>query len=86
MKRALRLGLIFSVVFSAQTAFSQDFEAGWAAYDAGDYETALKEWLPLAEQGDAYAQGSLGMMYANGEGVPQDYTEAKKWFGLAAEQ
>lgn len=25
-------------------------------------------------------------MYANGQGVPQDYTEAVKWFRLAAEQ
>ena len=25
-------------------------------------------------------------MYRNGEGVPQDYAEAVKWFRLAAEQ
>ena len=27
------------------------FDEGWAAYERGDYETALKEWRPLAEQG-----------------------------------
>ena len=27
-----------------------------------------------------------GLMYYNGEGVPQDYQEAVSWFRLAAEQ
>ena len=29
-------------------------------------------------------QGSLGIMYASGEGVPQDYVQAHMWFNLAA--
>ena len=40
----------------------------------------------LAEQGDASAQNTLGIMYYNGDGVPQDYQEAMKWYRLAAEQ
>ena len=32
------------------------------------------------------AQYNLGVMYDNGEGVPQDYKEAVKWYRLAAEQ
>ena len=39
-----------------------------------------------AEQGIAKAQFSLGVMYAFGEGVPQDYKTAVKWYTLAAEQ
>jgi len=39
-----------------------------------------------AEQGYADAQFNLGLMYANGRGVPQDYAEAAKWFRLAADQ
>ena len=39
-----------------------------------------------AEQGDAGAQTALGVMYEDGEGVPQDYAEAVKWFRKAAEQ
>ena len=39
-----------------------------------------------AEQGDAEAQFSLGYMYDAGEGVPQDYGEAVKWYRLAADQ
>ena len=32
------------------------------------------------------AQNGLGIMYAKGEGVPQDYSKALKWFGLAADK
>lgn len=39
-----------------------------------------------AEQGDADAQLNLGLYYANGEGVPQDYKKAVYWWTKAAEQ
>jgi len=65
---------------------AQDFNAGLTAYDAGDYATALREWRPLAEQGNAFAQYNLGVMYDNGHGVPQDYAEAVRWYRAAAEQ
>ena len=39
-----------------------------------------------AEQGDADAQYNLGVMYGDGEGVPQDDKEAVRWYRLAAEQ
>jgi hypothetical protein len=42
------------------------------------------KWFRLAaEQGDATAQDSLGVMYAKGHGVPQDDKTAAKWFRLA---
>jgi TPR repeat protein len=62
------------------------FKEGLSAYLQGDYAKALKEWQPLAEQGDADAQFSLGVMYANGQGVPQDDKEALNWYRKAAEQ
>ena len=40
----------------------------------------------LAEQGNASAQNTLGWMYNEGKGVPQDYVTAVKWYTLAAEQ
>jgi putative methionine-R-sulfoxide reductase with GAF domain len=40
----------------------------------------------LAEHGDAAAQFAVGAKYATGEDVPQDYTEAIRWFSMAAEQ
>ena len=45
------------------------------------------KWYRLAaEQGYDIAQYNLGVMYENGQGVPQDYKEAVKWYRLAAEQ
>jgi len=42
--------------------------------------------LEAAEQEHAWAQRNLGVMYYDGNGVPQDYTEAAKWYRKAAEQ
>ncbi len=70
----------------AMPVWGQDFDAGLAAYERGDYAAALKEFRPLAEQGDAAAQTFLGVMYENGEIVPQDDAEAARWYRLAAEQ
>ena len=57
-----------------------------AAYERGDYATALKEFRPLAEQDHAGAQFNLGVMYDNGYGVPENDAEAAKWHRKAAEQ
>jgi hypothetical protein len=62
------------------------FEEGVRAYQSGDYATALRAWLPLAEQGHATAQFNLGVLYERGRGVPQDYALAVQWYRQAAEQ
>jgi TPR repeat protein len=87
MKHLLTRALLVAALslWLATPAWS-GFDEGWAAYERGDYATAYEEFLPIAEQGDAFAQFSLGIMYDNGEGVPQDYAEAVKWYRLAAEQ
>ncbi len=59
-------------------------DEGVAAYQRGDYATALREWRPLAEQGNAGTQRVLGVMYGKGRGIPQDYVQAYMWFRLAA--
>ena len=72
-----------------------DFDKGLNAYNKGDYENALKEWQPLAEQGHAIAQFKLGWMFANGQGVfgedinvaaREDNELAAHWYKLSAEQ
>ncbi len=60
------------------------YQEGCDAYERGDYDTALKEFRPLAEQGDPLAQSYLGGMYAEGEGLPKDYVLAHMWMNLAA--
>ena len=75
---------IFALVLLVIPAQAQDYDTGLAAYMRGDYATALQEWRPLAERGDAEAQFNLGLMYARGHGVAQDYITAHVWFNIAA--
>lgn len=56
------------------------------AYNAGDYATALKEFLPLAEAGDAEAQTLVAGLYARGLGTPAAVDKAAEWYARAAEQ
>ena len=86
MNRLLILPILLLTLLVGNPAFSADFQKGWTAAKSGDYATALREWTPLAEQGHAGAQNNLGLMYDNGEGVPQDDKTAVKWYRLAAEQ
>jgi S1-C subfamily serine protease len=49
-------------------------------YNEDDFKEAQKS----AEKGDVQAQTTLGIMYDLGQGVPQNFTEALKWYKLAA--
>ena len=49
-------------------------------------KTAMRRPPPLPDQGDAAAQFNLGVMYENGEGVPQDYAAALTGYRRAADQ
>ena len=68
------------------SSYGNEFRHGLRAYLDGDYQTALAVWEPLASQGNAAAQHSLGTLYDGGRGVAQDYARAAEWFRLAAEQ
>jgi TPR repeat protein len=83
-RRALAASLVAAML--AGTAVAGPLEDGLAAYGRGDYAAALRLFLPLANEGNADAQYSLGVMYGNGRGLPQDYSEAVKWFRRAADQ
>jgi TPR repeat protein len=75
--------LALSVVGGAAAGTLDD---GVAAYQRGDYATAMRLLRPLADQGNPDAQFNLGMMCAHGHGAPQDYGEAVKWYRKAADQ
>ncbi|MGH7219212.1 MAG: tetratricopeptide repeat protein [Nitrospiraceae bacterium] len=79
------VSLVLSIVCFAAPAWA-DFKAGENAYHRGDYATALREWQPLAKQGHAAAQYNLGLLYANGQGVPKDDAQARQWYEKAAVQ
>jgi TPR repeat protein len=86
MIKLLRTAAFLLCTAVAVPAMAQDFDKGFFALQVGDFETALQEFLPLAEQGKADAQFYLGTMYANGNGVIQDYAEVVNWYRKAAEQ
>ena len=54
--------------------------------DVSKKASELSDLRTKAEQGDANAQNTLGVRYAEGEGVQEDFKEAAKWFRKAAEQ
>src|SRR3972149_3959603 len=70
----------------APASVGPHYEAGSAAYDAGDYDKARRIWQPLAEKGDVRAQRGMGKMYEKGRGVDRDFATALKWYRPAAEK
>ena len=84
--RAIAHSTVLLLALSLNVAWAQSFEEGIAAYNRGDYQTAYEVFRALAEGDDAGAQSMLGLMYDNGEGVPQDSSRAAQWYRAAAEQ
>ena len=62
------------------------FQLGRAYENANNFTAAIVQFRKAAEQNYALAQYDLGLMYANGLGVPRDYQQAVAWFRKAADQ
>jgi TPR repeat protein len=82
-------GVAISVAFAVSLLLSPalapadaraDMQAGWQAYTAGDYETAIREWQPLAEAGDFQAAYALGMAFQ----IKGEPAGAVPWYEQAA--
>ncbi len=84
MRHAIIAVLLLAAL--AGTAVAGPYEDAISAYERGDHNEAARLYRRAAEQGHAGAQYMLGFMYANGEGVPQNYAEAEEWYWKAAEQ
>jgi len=84
--RKVPTGMLILVLLSLGVPALADLAAGQRAYAVGDYAGALREFLPLAQQGNATAQLNIGDLYNEGHAVPQDYQEAARWYRLAGEQ
>jgi TPR repeat protein len=81
-----RLLAVLTLVLLPIPAYAQDFDKGREAYERKDYASALREWRPLAERGDARSQLNIGTMYQSGKGVPTNYARAALWHHQAAMQ
>jgi TPR repeat protein len=84
MRGFIRFTLFAVLLLSSAAAYAASLEKGLAAYSRGDYDTAMANCQPLADEGNVEAMFCVGQMYANGFGVPMDDAMALKWYGLAA--
>lgn len=73
-------------VTATRVARADTLPPGSAAFTRGDYVRAAPLLLPAAERGNARAQAMVGFMYATGQGLPQSYDAAGRWYRLSAEQ
>lgn len=83
MKKILCL---FCICFSFHASSSAGLKEGMDAYSSGNYEVAIVELTPYANQGVVDAQVNLSLIYASGEGIPKDEVKALFWARKAAEQ
>ncbi|HSL03552.1 MAG TPA: tetratricopeptide repeat protein [Nitrospiraceae bacterium] len=81
--RAKMMTLLLSLVCVLVSACA-DVEP--AVTTRGVDEAAVNALRKSAEQGNATAQNRLGLLYNQGQGLPQDPMLAKQWFEKAAEQ
>ena len=79
-------GAISTGCGKSEEAILAELNAGNAALDAKDYETAAKHFESAGKHGNAEAQYKLGECYATGNGVEASASEAVKWYRKAAEQ
>lgn len=78
--RLLSLVLVLVQVVLAGPALADAYEDGLMLYARRLYGDAAKIWEPIAENGNAAAQNSMGVLYENGQGVAKDMAIAAKWY------
>ena len=84
-RRTLAL-LIGIALFTVSGHALADYAAGAAFYAKKDYEHAFAVLLPAAQEGEAEAQFTMGVMYDVGQHVQVDKQAAFGWFRRAADQ
>jgi TPR repeat protein len=68
----------------AATSNDSDYNSALLNYTNNNYVKAMEEFK--ANQNDERSLYMIGVMYEKGEGVPQDYSEAAKWYLMAADK
>ena len=77
---AALIGLLSVALVVAPAVGRADIAAGWRAYVDGDYEAAIREWRPLAVQGDHEAAFGVGMAWQ----IIGEPARAVPWYERAA--
>lgn len=68
----------------AQFSLGKNYEAGRSGLKQ-DYAIAASWYQKSADQGNIYAQASLGILYHSGKGLPHDDVQSEMWLTIAAE-
>ena len=82
---AIALAMCLTMGF-ANPAISGDWEDAEAAFNSGDYDTALRLLTSLSEQGYEKAQHNLAWMYLEGLGTAKNEATAFEWYMASAKQ
>jgi uncharacterized protein len=83
----IRTVICFLTIWVAPLSWGDSFSRGLVAAQAGNYPSALQEWLPLADEGDATAQFYVGRLYAIGvANLPPDCEKGVDYLKKAADQ
>lgn len=91
LKRGGRLAMVlpFELTHAWMLALAVALFLSCSTFPAVGQDNAvdsLKALRARADHGDAEAQVIIGVLYAKGQGVAQDYAEALRWFRKAADQ
>ncbi|APE29655.1 hypothetical protein BOX17_00995 [Halomonas aestuarii] len=77
--------LLFILLLLGNVALaSADYNDAMHSFEEQEYRQALRGFSSLAVAGDADAQYMLGRLYEAGNGTPQDFVAAHKWYNIAA--
>jgi uncharacterized protein len=68
----------------AQFSLGKNYEAGRSGLKK-DYAEAASWYRKSADQGNIYAQASLGILYHSGKGLPHDDVQAEMWLTISAD-
>jgi TPR repeat protein len=84
----MKLILLFVGCFLINHSFAQNskMDKGLMAFDAKDFNLALTELKPYAEQGDCLAQYAVGFSYMYGGDAIKNDSLARYWLQLSADQ
>lgn len=76
--------ILIQLSFASFSTHAGELEEGFIAFKAGNYEQALRLWLPIAEKDNSDAQYNLGILYMKGLGVEKNEKTAFIWYKRAS--
>ena len=77
--------IVLSMTLCSPVAADEALNIGKRALERNDYGTAMRVFLPAANDGNAEAQALIGYLHEEGLGVKQSYSDAVTWYQKAGD-